>query len=108
MTKLGVYAVLRLWTLLFPADAGVSALFGGPVLVGLAGRSPLRYRTSAGKWINNIDITHALKPLAIALFGVHQFADGSITLRLSPGAMPLAGQACAKFTHGAAQLLHLG
>lgn len=35
MTKLGVYAVLRVWTLLFPQDAGVSALFGGPVLVGL-------------------------------------------------------------------------
>lgn len=33
MTKLGVYAVLRLWTLLFPQDAGVSALFGGPQLV---------------------------------------------------------------------------
>jgi multicomponent K+:H+ antiporter subunit D len=35
MTKLGVYAVLRVWTLLFPQDAGVSALFGGPVLVAL-------------------------------------------------------------------------
>ena len=35
MTKLGVYAILRVWTLLFPHDAGVSALFGGPVLVGL-------------------------------------------------------------------------
>ena len=35
LTKLGVYAILRVWTLLFPQDAGVSALFGGPVLVGL-------------------------------------------------------------------------
>ena len=35
MTKLGAYSVLRVWTLLFPHDAGVSALFGGPVLVGL-------------------------------------------------------------------------
>lgn len=35
MTKLGVYAILRVWTLLFPQDAGVSALFGGPALVGL-------------------------------------------------------------------------
>ena len=33
MTKLGVYAVLRVWTLLFPQDAGVSALFGGEQLV---------------------------------------------------------------------------
>lgn len=65
----------------------------GPVLVGLAGRSPLRYRTSTGEWINNIDITHALKPLAIALFGVHQYADGAVELRLSPGAMPQSDQA---------------
>ena len=65
----------------------------GPVLVGLAGRSPLRYRTSSGAWINNIDITHALKPLAIALFGVHQHQDGSVVLRLAPGAMAQADQA---------------
>jgi len=33
MTKLGAYAVLRLWTLLFAPGAGVSAQFGGPALV---------------------------------------------------------------------------
>jgi multicomponent K+:H+ antiporter subunit D len=33
LTKVGVYAVVRLWTLCFPADAGVSALFGMEVLV---------------------------------------------------------------------------
>jgi multicomponent K+:H+ antiporter subunit D len=33
MTKLGVYAVLRLWTLLFAPEAGVSAQFGGTALV---------------------------------------------------------------------------
>ena len=33
LTKVGVYAVLRLWTLCFPADAGPSAGFGGEVLV---------------------------------------------------------------------------
>jgi len=33
LTKVGVYAVLRLWTLCFPADAGASAGFGGGVLV---------------------------------------------------------------------------
>ena len=65
----------------------------GPVLVGLAGRSPLRYRTASGEWINNIDITHALKPLAIALFGVHQQHDGAIVLRLAAGAMAQADQA---------------
>lgn len=34
LTKVGVYALLRLWTLCFPADAvGVSAGFGGTVLI---------------------------------------------------------------------------
>lgn len=33
LTKVGVYAVLRLWTLCFPPTAGDSALFGGAVLV---------------------------------------------------------------------------
>ncbi len=33
LTKVGVYAVLRLWTLCFPAEAGESAGFGGDVLV---------------------------------------------------------------------------
>jgi multicomponent K+:H+ antiporter subunit D len=32
LTKVGVYAVLRLWTLCFPEGAGGSALFGSPVL----------------------------------------------------------------------------
>ncbi|MDD2546518.1 MAG: monovalent cation/H+ antiporter subunit D [Burkholderiaceae bacterium] len=34
MTKVGLYALLRLWTLLFGAEAGASALWGGPWLVG--------------------------------------------------------------------------
>ncbi|RZJ03419.1 MAG: cation:proton antiporter, partial [Rubrivivax sp.] len=33
LTKVGVYAVLRLWTLCFPASAGPWAQFGGDVLV---------------------------------------------------------------------------
>ncbi len=33
LTKVGVYAVLRLWTLCFPASAGGSALFGSDALV---------------------------------------------------------------------------
>ena len=35
LTKLGAYAVLRVWTVLFGPDAGVSTLFGGPALVGI-------------------------------------------------------------------------
>lgn len=32
LTKVGVYVVLRMWTLCFPATAGASALFGGEAL----------------------------------------------------------------------------
>jgi len=34
MTKVGVYTLLRLWTLMFGAEAGASALFGGAWLIG--------------------------------------------------------------------------
>ncbi len=34
MTKVGVYAILRLWTLAFSREAGASALFGGLWLIG--------------------------------------------------------------------------
>jgi len=33
LTKVGVYAILRLWTLCFPESAGASAHFGGEVLI---------------------------------------------------------------------------
>jgi multicomponent K+:H+ antiporter subunit D len=33
MTKVGLYAVLRLWTLFFPAESGAAAPFGGHALV---------------------------------------------------------------------------
>jgi multicomponent K+:H+ antiporter subunit D len=33
LTKVGVYAVLRLWTLCFPADAGDSSLYGATALL---------------------------------------------------------------------------
>jgi len=33
LTKVGVYALLRLWTLCFPPEAGASAGFGGSVLI---------------------------------------------------------------------------
>ena len=33
MTKMGVYALVRLWTLIYSAEAGVSAYFGSGVLV---------------------------------------------------------------------------
>lgn len=62
----------------------------GPLLVDLCGRTPVRFRLANGEWINNIDITHALKSLPLAHFGFHQAADGALTLRLTSSAMHLA------------------
>ena len=53
-----------------------------PVLVGLEGRPPVRFRTSAGAWINNIEVTHVLRPFAIPQWALHQAADGSLHCRL--------------------------
>lgn len=65
----------------------------GPVIVGLSGRRPVRFMTERGMWINNIDVTHALHPLAIPHFGFHQRTDGSVILRLGAGAMAFAAAA---------------
>ena len=67
--RTGDYAALRL---------------GGaePVLVALEGRPPVRFRSAHGEWLNNIEVTHALAPLAIAQFTLHQKADGALDLRL--------------------------
>lgn len=59
----------------------------GPLLVGLSGRTPVRFRTQSGEWINNIDITHALRPLPLAQFGLHQGPDGALCLSLASVSM---------------------
>lgn len=59
----------------------------GPMLVGLSGRAPVRFRTRAGEWLNNIDVTHALGALPISQYGLHQGADGALTLKLAPNGM---------------------
>ncbi len=58
----------------------------GPVLQGLQGRAPVRFRTASGAWINNIDVTHALHPWPLTQYALHQAADGALTLRLAPEA----------------------
>ena len=60
---------------------------GEPVLVGLAGRRPVRFRTAAGGWINNVDVSHVLERLCAAQFALHQTVTGALTLSLPPGAM---------------------
>ena len=73
--------------------AALGSQGGEPVLVGLAGRRPVRFRTAAGGWVNNVDVSHALERLCAAQFALHQSAAGALTLRLPPGAMGEAGLA---------------
>ena len=52
------------------------------VLRDLEGRSPVVFRAADGRPINNIDVTAALKPLALAQFALHQAANGALRLRV--------------------------
>lgn len=71
----------------------------GPLLTGLSGRTPVRFRTQTGEWINNIDITHALRLLPLAQFGLHQAADGTLCLSLAPASLHQA-TACTQALQG--------
>lgn len=54
-----------------------------PVLIGLEGRAPVRFRTRAGEWLNNIEVTHALQPLGLRQFQLRQLTDGALRLRVT-------------------------
>jgi phenylacetate-CoA ligase len=62
--------------------AALELVSGEPVLVGLEGRAPVRFRTRGGEWLNNIEITHALRPFELRQFQLHQADDGSLGLRV--------------------------
>ena len=55
--------------------ASLDFVGGEPVLRGLEGRALVRFRRPDGIWLNNIDVTHALRPLPLARFSLHQRAD---------------------------------
>jgi phenylacetate-CoA ligase len=66
-----------------------------PVIMGLCGRQPVRFRSGAGQWLNNIDVSHALGGVALSRYALHQQADGALALSLAPGEMALAASALA-------------
>ena len=37
---------------------------------------------AAGRWLNNVDITHLMQPFELAQYQLHQLADGNLVLRL--------------------------
>jgi phenylacetate-CoA ligase len=53
-----------------------------PALVNFEGRKPTMFIDARGKVVNNINVTHALKPFPIAQFSLHQFEDRSLLLRM--------------------------
>jgi phenylacetate-CoA ligase len=68
-----------------------AALREDHVLIGLAGRRPVRFRAADGSWRNNVDVTHALEQFAIAQWTLHQAADGGLALRVLGGETERAG-----------------
>jgi phenylacetate-CoA ligase len=57
--------------------------FGGaePVLIDLEGRPPVRFRTMLGEWLNNIEVTYALRSFVLPRFTLHQTASGDLVFR---------------------------
>jgi phenylacetate-CoA ligase len=55
---------------------------GKPVLVQFEGRQPTMFIDTQERVINNINVTHALRPFPIAQFSLHQSADKSLRLRM--------------------------
>ncbi|MEP7763888.1 AMP-binding protein [Sanguibacter sp. 25GB23B1] len=49
-------------------------------LLGLEGRSPVRFLTGAGSWVPSIDATQVLQAYGVAAWHLHQRTDGSIHL----------------------------
>ncbi len=52
-----------------------------PVLSNLEGRAPVLFYDSNGKAINNIDVTHALKPFPLTQIQLHQTADSKLIFK---------------------------
>ena len=54
----------------------------GPTLRDLQGRPPVRLRAHDGRWVNNVDVTQALRGLDLQRFSLHQHANGHLSLNL--------------------------
>ncbi|MES2657026.1 MAG: capsule biosynthesis protein CapK [Verrucomicrobiota bacterium] len=70
--------------------ASLDFVRGEPVLCGLEGRAFVRFRRPDGVWLNNIDVTHALRPLPLARFALHQRADGNFEFAVEGPAVAMA------------------
>jgi phenylacetate-CoA ligase len=57
--------------------------FGNPLpaLVNFEGRRPVQFRDRSGRTFNSIDVSTALRDVALPFFALHQAADGALNLR---------------------------
>ncbi len=55
---------------------------GWPLLKGLQGRPPVRFLAPDGRWLNNLEVTHALKSCALVQYALHQSGDATLVLRI--------------------------
>lgn len=70
----------------------------GPLIRNLQGRRPVRFLTATGRWMNNIDLTHALAALPLSRYAMHQAADGAVTLHLAASEMTFAAEAARRLS----------
>lgn len=54
----------------------------GPALFELQGRPPVRFLTQDGRWLNNVEVTQALKGLPLVRWALHQRGDAGLLLRI--------------------------
>lgn len=81
---------------------------GWPLLARLEGRPPVRFRRGDGRWLNNLEVTHALKHCALAQWALHQEADGALVLRIYGSPLGLSqARAAVLGLFGAGQRLRL-
>jgi phenylacetate-CoA ligase len=70
--------------------AALNCVHGVWVLTELSGRPPVRFRSMAGNWLNNVDVTHALKVFPLAQWTLLQERDAALVLSIQPYCEQLA------------------
>ena len=54
----------------------------GPTLRDLQGRPPVQFLSASGRWVNNVELTQALRRFDLQRFTLHQHSDRRLSLRL--------------------------
>jgi phenylacetate-CoA ligase len=62
---------------------------GQPLLADFEGRPPVTFRSATGQWLNNIDVSLALRDFPLAQYTLHQSADGALQFRVRGAGVPL-------------------